>query len=803
MNQNLKLSFVNPEGKDCDSYITWTPSKMRIHIPSHFKKELLILDQSSFEVDKSTLPEEFHSQITTPEVLFYNIPLDKEDKGVSSMTIDLGRHLSAEDIFVYVGGKFQKGKLYHGASPDSKDIKITAKLVTDRKEKIVAEVSEDVMIRVRKNANQLTTKAKKDFLVALSSINERDKEGNARNLYSSDFFDMHVKGSESIAHGTEVFLPWHRLYILDLERQLQRNNKNVSLHYWKFDEKAEHIFKKDFMGEALIDDDVISPLQEGYSSVFARFNEDNPLNDWSINKEKLLRRKALFNHQKDQAGLMSLDDNNIQIRKYSLSEYLSISNKKQLSLKIIDKDGKEDYTEDSLTTIEGNPHGRTHISHNGFINFVPTAPKDPIFFFLHSNVDRLWCKWQTLNAQSNTFDPNQKISFPNQEENKNDWKNINSRLWPWNGRSTPNEFNYKPSGSRSLNFTTSLIVKNFSKNSPAIKDSIDAFGYCNLENNLGFGYDDANSYGLEYIFENNLTSKIINQVKNRFSEINDGISDFNLKHLKSKVNKLDKINESIKNLKFASTSNLSTNSLVVNNILNQITLNKIVSNKEFQNIVLFKDLLKLLFSKAETIEQVDAILLQLVHADDRDIIHQLEILFHKIKYDSYYKTEILFYNGEYDKTGKEKPVDYSQVSESDGYESKEFSKSLVIYLLALYDFEFLQDEQIEDFFVNNKYNLFEQILLNDNKIALESDLDLLIALLSFASNSYIVSIYNEYGSKSVSDHINEMMNENNLVDKYSQRISNKFWALNTLINNAYKKNHSQFDFSSIKTEELV
>ena len=47
--------------------------------------------------------------------------------------------------------------------------------------------------------------------------------------------------------------------------------------------------------------------------------------------------------------------------------------------------------------MEGNPHGFAHTSFGGMIPESPTAPRDPLFFLLHCNVDRLWAKWQRQN----------------------------------------------------------------------------------------------------------------------------------------------------------------------------------------------------------------------------------------------------------------------------------------------------------------------------------------------------------------------------------------------------------------------
>ena len=45
-------------------------------------------------------------------------------------------------------------------------------------------------------------------------------------------------------------------------------------------------------------------------------------------------------------------------------------------------------------SVEVNPHGRAHVSFDGSISEIGTAARDPLFFLLHCNVDRLWAKWQ-------------------------------------------------------------------------------------------------------------------------------------------------------------------------------------------------------------------------------------------------------------------------------------------------------------------------------------------------------------------------------------------------------------------------
>jgi tyrosinase len=46
---------------------------------------------------------------------------------------------------------------------------------------------------------------------------------------------MHTAQSIAQAHGDRGFLPWHRAYLLDLERELQGIDPQVTLPYWRFD----------------------------------------------------------------------------------------------------------------------------------------------------------------------------------------------------------------------------------------------------------------------------------------------------------------------------------------------------------------------------------------------------------------------------------------------------------------------------------------------------------------------------------------------------------------------------------------
>src|SRR6266550_1372466 len=99
-----------------------------------------------------------------------------------------------------------------------------------------------LMVRIRKNANTLTPGERDRFVAAFAQLNN---QGAGR---FTDFRDMHTNVSSPQAHGAPGFLPWHRAYLLDLERELQAIDPSVSLPYWRFDQPAPNIFSLDLLG---------------------------------------------------------------------------------------------------------------------------------------------------------------------------------------------------------------------------------------------------------------------------------------------------------------------------------------------------------------------------------------------------------------------------------------------------------------------------------------------------------------------------------------------------------------------------
>jgi tyrosinase len=145
----------------------------------------------------------------------------------------------------------------------------------------------------------------------------------------------------------------------------------------------------------------------------------------------------------------------------------------------------------SYRIMEGNPHGSAHTSFWGLISNLGSAARDPLFFLLHANVDRLWAKWQwymnrfdRTSADTYTF-----LGRAGDPGAARIGHNLLDTMWPWNqltGTGGPND---RPPTAPGGNLPQSTIV-NFPSLTPVVGDMIDYQGALNRANRLGFDYDD-------------------------------------------------------------------------------------------------------------------------------------------------------------------------------------------------------------------------------------------------------------------------------------------------------------------------
>jgi Common central domain of tyrosinase. len=103
---------------------------------------------------------------------------------------------------------------------------------------------------------------------------------------------MHTNAGSPQAHGAPGSLPWHRAYLLDLERELQALDPSVALPYWRFDQPAPNLFTRDFIG-----------VSDQFGTV--TFSPNNPLQFWVTDGVPGITRRPFFNPVNDSANVIS------------------------------------------------------------------------------------------------------------------------------------------------------------------------------------------------------------------------------------------------------------------------------------------------------------------------------------------------------------------------------------------------------------------------------------------------------------------------------------------------------------------
>jgi tyrosinase len=338
-----------------------------------------------------------------------------------SNSVTLPVPINGATVPFFVAGKFGRPSVNNG------DVRIEARTGTT----LVGSVQ--VMVRIRKNANKLTAGERDRLVAAFGKLNN---QGAGR---FQDFRDMHTQVSSPQAHGAPGFLHWHRAYILDLERDLQAIDSSVSLPYWRFDQPAPNIFTLDFFGVS----NALGTVQ---------FSSTNPLQFWKTDGVQGINRRPFFSTAAAPPGLRTE------------AQTLALGTQYP-----------------AFRTLEGNPHGLAHTSFGGSISSIPTAAKDPLFFLLHCNVDRLWAKWQRQNGR---FDPAQAASYDSNVGNPIG-HNLSDTMWPWNGVTGAPRPPTAPGGAMAASPCVSAPGPQ-----PQVQSSLDYQGSIAALSRLGFDYDD-------------------------------------------------------------------------------------------------------------------------------------------------------------------------------------------------------------------------------------------------------------------------------------------------------------------------
>src|SRR6185503_1325945 len=195
-------------------------------------------------------------------------------------------------------------------------------------------------------------------------------------------------------HGGPEFLPWHRELVNRFEIMLRQVDPRLSLHYWNFNQDPAPLFDPSFMGSG--------SGAAGNPWLDAGFYDPDA-------------GSAGHPEDRDAVGGTPADPPTDISRSLSSGALLPISDLSPgsgfgitcPSIPINNDDditSAVDYSEFKirLECVHNFAHG--HIG--GTLSNPHISFRDPVVFLVHSNVDRLFARWQTDPAHTERLEPN-------------------------------------------------------------------------------------------------------------------------------------------------------------------------------------------------------------------------------------------------------------------------------------------------------------------------------------------------------------------------------------------------------------
>jgi tyrosinase len=155
-----------------------------------------------------------------------------------------------------------------------------------------------------------------------------------------------IHGEIHYHHGSQRFLPWHRVYLLLLEQQLKSVHPDVSIPYWDWTKATEQGFPA------------------WLASVTPTVPMPAPMSPITVTR-----------FPSTSADLATITSSAPAVM--ALGDFATFTG-----------------------SLEG-IHNGVHVWVGGTMSMIPTAPADPIFWMHHANIDRLWAQWQTAHPGLN------------------------------------------------------------------------------------------------------------------------------------------------------------------------------------------------------------------------------------------------------------------------------------------------------------------------------------------------------------------------------------------------------------------
>jgi tyrosinase len=185
------------------------------------------------------------------------------------------------------------------------------------------------LVHERKDQAALTANEQERFLCAYQTLIGTGTLGQL----------VKIHGEVHYQHGTERFLPWHRVFLLQLEQALKVVHPDVSIPYWDWTQKSEETFPA------------------WLASFLPTVPMPAPLTPITVTRSP-----------GTSSDLATIASNIPSVE--TIADFATFT-----------------------ASLEG-VHDGVHVWVGGTMSLIPTAPADPIFWMHHANIDRLWWQWQ-------------------------------------------------------------------------------------------------------------------------------------------------------------------------------------------------------------------------------------------------------------------------------------------------------------------------------------------------------------------------------------------------------------------------
>ncbi len=296
-------------------------------------------------------------------------------------------------------------------------------------------------LRVRKNVKNLTPQERSDYVNAILKLKSVPSPYDPSLSYYDQFVAWHVSlyycdqldpllQTIMRAHGGPMFGPWHRLYLVLFEAALQEvSGKQITVPYWDWTDpqSTRAVFREGFMG-----------------------GDGDPADDFAVKSGPF--RKDQWKLVVNPPGILASPSATTYLTRHFGSFLPSLPTSAELEAALVGPQydtAPYDSTSDSSLSFRNNWEGfrspggtgpagyfcgpdgvvtpnlnadgvHNHNAAHAWVGGIrgltpegiplfgtmvlPSSPNDPTFFLLHSNIDRIWARWQGIHG-IDTYQP--------------------------------------------------------------------------------------------------------------------------------------------------------------------------------------------------------------------------------------------------------------------------------------------------------------------------------------------------------------------------------------------------------------